>query len=88
MPRWLWDTSGLISSTRAASTRSSPDSRSTRRSSWARFDNGRSEPISLRIDRDVLEWFRQGGAGYQTRINAVLRSYVDAMQTRARSETG
>ncbi|HIJ69108.1 MAG TPA: BrnA antitoxin family protein [Deltaproteobacteria bacterium] len=30
----------------------------------------------LRIDRDVLEYFRKTGKGYQTMINAVLRSYV------------
>ncbi|GLQ87147.1 BrnA antitoxin family protein [Dyella flagellata] len=33
---------------------------------------------TLRLDADVLEWFEQGGAGYQTRINAVLRAYVQA----------
>jgi len=36
------------------------------------------ELVSIRIDPDVLEWFRQQGARYQTRINAVLRSYVKA----------
>ncbi len=30
---------------------------------------------SLRIDSDVLDWFKAQGRGYQTRINAVLRSY-------------
>ena len=34
--------------------------------------------ISLRIEQDVLEWFKAQGAGYQTRINAVLRAYRDA----------
>ncbi len=32
--------------------------------------------ISLRVDEDVLAWFRQSGPRYQTRMNAVLRSYV------------
>ncbi len=32
--------------------------------------------ISLRIDRDVLDWFKRQGKGYQTRINAILRAYV------------
>lgn len=36
------------------------------------------EAISIRIDKDVLEWFRGMGRGYQTRINAVLRAYVEA----------
>ena len=36
------------------------------------------ELVSIRIDPDVLDWFRGQGARYQTRINAVLRSYVEA----------
>lgn len=32
--------------------------------------------LSLRLDTDVVEWFREQGPGYQTRINAVLRSFV------------
>jgi uncharacterized protein (DUF4415 family) len=34
--------------------------------------------ISLRIDTDILDWFKQQGRGYQTRINAILRAYVRA----------
>jgi len=34
--------------------------------------------ISLRIDVDVLEWFKSQGAGYQTRMNAVLRAFKEA----------
>jgi uncharacterized protein (DUF4415 family) len=34
--------------------------------------------ISLRVERDVLEWFKAQGPGYQTRINAVLRAFRDA----------
>jgi uncharacterized protein (DUF4415 family) len=30
-------------------------------------------PLSIKIDADVLEWFKSQGKGYQTRINAVLR---------------
>lgn len=37
---------------------------------------GEKERITIRIDRDVAEYFRRQGAGYQTRINAVLRAYV------------
>ena len=40
------------------------------------------EPISIRVDRDVLAWFREQGAGYQTRMNAVLRSYMEARTRR------
>jgi uncharacterized protein (DUF4415 family) len=34
--------------------------------------------VSLRIDADVLEWFKAQGPGYQTRMNAVLRAFKDA----------
>ena len=37
--------------------------------------------ITLRIDADVLEWFRSRGAGYQSRMNAVLRAYKQAHET-------
>ena len=33
--------------------------------------------ISLRLDADVLEWFKSQGPGYQTRINAVLRAFKE-----------
>jgi uncharacterized protein (DUF4415 family) len=34
--------------------------------------------VSLRIDADVLAWFKAQGPGYQTRMNAVLRAFKDA----------
>ena len=34
--------------------------------------------ITMRIDPDVLAWFKQQGEGYETRINAVLRLYMEA----------
>src|SRR4249919_2341800 len=34
--------------------------------------------VSLRIDADVLDWFKAQGPGYQTRMNAVLRAFKDA----------
>jgi uncharacterized protein (DUF4415 family) len=36
------------------------------------------EAISIKLDRDVLAFFRKQGRGYQTRINAVLRRYMQA----------
>ena len=36
------------------------------------------KPISMRLDEDVLNWFKARGRGYQTRINAVLRAYVES----------
>jgi len=35
------------------------------------------QAISLRIDSDVLDWFKSQGKGYQSLMNAVLRSYVE-----------
>jgi uncharacterized protein (DUF4415 family) len=34
--------------------------------------------LSLRIDSDVIEWFRKQGPGYQSRMNALLRAYMEA----------
>ncbi len=34
--------------------------------------------ISLRVDADVLEWFKRKGPRYQTRMNAVLRAFKEA----------
>jgi uncharacterized protein (DUF4415 family) len=36
------------------------------------------ESVSLRIDADVLEWFKSMGPGYQTRINSILRAFKEA----------
>ncbi len=37
----------------------------------------RKKAISIRVDEDVLDYFKDEGAGYQRRMNAVLRSYVE-----------
>ena len=34
--------------------------------------------VTLRIDSDVLEWFKSQGRGYQTQINTLLRAYMEA----------
>lgn len=34
--------------------------------------------ITLRVDSDVLVWFKAQGRGYQTQINALLRAYMEA----------
>ena len=50
---------------------------------WAQASVELPEPkasLNMRIDRDVLEFFRRQGKGYQTKINAVLRSYVEQMR--------
>ncbi|MGQ0675779.1 MAG: BrnA antitoxin family protein [Rhodospirillales bacterium] len=42
---------------------------------WVEWPSGKAT-ITMTIDRDVLAFFRKGGRGYQTRINAVLRSFM------------
>ncbi|MFO1359027.1 MAG: BrnA antitoxin family protein [Plasticicumulans sp.] len=44
---------------------------------------GPKKQITLRIDADVLGYFREQGRGYQTLINRVLRKYVEAQKNRA-----
>lgn len=39
--------------------------------------------VSLRIDADVLSWFKSTGKGYQTRINTVLRTFVESRKRSA-----
>jgi uncharacterized protein (DUF4415 family) len=41
-------------------------------------EDARKAQIALRVDKDVLEWYRAQGAGWQTRMNAVLKAYRDA----------
>lgn len=43
------------------------------------------QAVKLRIDRDVLDWFRATGRGYQTRMNNVLRVFVLAHRSDERS---
>jgi uncharacterized protein (DUF4415 family) len=38
------------------------------------------QAVTIRLDRDVLAWFRRQGAGCQTRINRLLREYMKAHQ--------
>ena len=42
------------------------------------FDPARKQQLTLRLDREVVDFFKAGGPGYQTRMNAVLRSYMVA----------
>jgi len=38
----------------------------------------RKQQLTLRIDSDVVEWYKRRGPGYQTKINALLRAYMNA----------
>jgi uncharacterized protein (DUF4415 family) len=44
---------------------------------WAELYKPIKKPITLRIDADVLVWFKKQGQGYQTRINRALRKVMD-----------
>jgi uncharacterized protein (DUF4415 family) len=37
--------------------------------------------LTIRVDHDVVQWLKKNGRGYQTRINAILRSYMEAQST-------
>ena len=41
------------------------------------------QQITLRLDPDVIRWFKRTGKGYQSRMGAVLRSYVEAKRKRS-----
>jgi len=43
---------------------------------WAGYFRPIKQPITLRIDADILAWFKKQGRGYQTRINRALREVV------------
>lgn len=49
---------------------------------------GKKKQITLRLDPDVLGFFRRQGKGYQTAINAVLRHYVKAQQHNGTRRSG
>jgi uncharacterized protein (DUF4415 family) len=51
--------------------------------STMRIEPGTKQALTLRIDRDVVEFFRATGKGYQTRMNAVLRAYMEAARKAA-----
>ncbi|PIV26557.1 MAG: hypothetical protein COS37_05815 [Anaerolineae bacterium CG03_land_8_20_14_0_80_58_20] len=33
--------------------------------------------LTLRLDSDLIEWFKEQGQGYQTKMNALLRAYME-----------
>ena len=81
MTPWAYSTSGRIrgmgQATRRGHLRDEPD--------WMRAIVGIPAPkdhINIRIDHDVLEWFRSNGKGYQTLINNVLKAFVQTRQQR------
>jgi uncharacterized protein (DUF4415 family) len=47
---------------------------------------GVKQIVTIRLDVDMLDWFKSAGPGYQTRINQVLRDYMEANRVRAQNE--
>jgi len=47
---------------------------------------GVKQIVTIRLDVDMLEWFKSAGPGYQTRINQVLREYMESNRVRAHGE--
>jgi uncharacterized protein (DUF4415 family) len=45
---------------------------------WPKYYKVIKKPVTLRLDADVLAWFKKQGRGYQTRINQALRKVVAA----------
>jgi uncharacterized protein (DUF4415 family) len=48
--------------------------------------NGVKQIVTIRLDVDMLEWFKSAGPGYQTRINQVLREYMEGQRGAASQE--
>ncbi|MEA5114475.1 MAG: BrnA antitoxin family protein [Geobacteraceae bacterium] len=42
-----------------------------------RFYRPIKETVTIRLDADVLDWLKQGGKGYQTRVNSILRAVME-----------
>ncbi len=43
---------------------------------WRKYYKPLKKPVTLRLDADVLAWFKKQGRGYQTRINRALRNVM------------
>jgi uncharacterized protein (DUF4415 family) len=41
------------------------------------------ETVTIRLDADVLDWLKQGGKGYQTRVNKILRTVMEQKRKKA-----
>ncbi len=48
---------------------------------------GPKQQLTVRFDADVVEWFKDQGPGYQTRMNAVLCSFVEAQKKRTTTQS-
>jgi uncharacterized protein (DUF4415 family) len=65
-----------------------PDMRTWMVAERGEFYRPVKEQITLRLDKDVIAWFKAGGEGYQTRINEALREYVLSKLSEEAEEEG
>lgn len=63
-----------------------PASRNEESTASKQTATGVKQIVTIRLDVDMLEWFKSAGPGYQTRINQVLREYMEANRVRAQGE--
>jgi uncharacterized protein (DUF4415 family) len=66
-----------------ASAINDPDAQPLREDEWlnVKLVDPFKTPVTIRLDNEVITWFKtQGSRGYQTKINAVLRTYVEAQK--------
>ena len=62
---------------------SDPDAQPTDYDFWQNAEVKKPQPresVSLRVPKEVLDWYRSQGKGYQTLINAVLKTYAEAQK--------
>ena len=82
--RTNWDKANAMTGRKlAASIRADPDD-IHEEPDWAQSVMGipaRKDHINIRIDHDVLEWFKSRGKGYQTLMNNVLRAFVESRRS-------
>lgn len=83
----MWDRVAAMPESQAEiNAMTDPDNAPTDAMFWADVDmqepDPRKVPIHIRVAPDVLEFFKKGGPGYQTRINRVLEQYVNWQQHR------
>jgi uncharacterized protein (DUF4415 family) len=87
-PKADWSASDTLTDADiSAAVRSDPDAAPILDSDWfkaARIATPEKEAISIRLDKDVLEFFKALGPRYQTRINAVLRAFMEQYNTTTR----
>jgi uncharacterized protein (DUF4415 family) len=75
-----WETTVTLSAADAQRA-AAPRARSARQA-----DKALKQIVTIRLDVDMLEWFKQQGPGYQTRINQLLREHMDASKSKSQPQ--